>query len=209
MIYLTREIFEQEVDKSNINSKELFDLINNILSWNIDETIIEIKDLIDYANIRYELWEFPKVIYYCHYWLSQSPSKKDAKKLLNIILSSIQKISDNSKSSEPVNRVKENKNKNITNTDKVVSLIKSTKISSIILTSYSARKQSSMTQVNQENYDNIYASYKSYLNEWKYYLAFNDIYFLFSDSYLKENISHNQELLLEFHDFCTQWLKKI
>ena len=206
MEQLTREQFEQEVDNANINSKELFDIVNNFLSKNTDTISISIQDLIDYANIRYELWEFPKVIYYCHYWLTQSPSKEEIKKILNITLSSIQQMLDNRRISESV-RINENKIEG--NTNQLMNLITSTKIDSVILTSYSARKQSSMPQISQEDYNNIYTNYTTRFDEWELYWAFNEIFFLFSDSYLKKKISHNHNLLLEFEQLCTQWLLKL
>ena len=69
---------------------------------------------------------------------------------------------DNRRISESV-RINENKIEG--NTNQLMNLITSTKIDSVILTSYSARKQSSMPQISQEDYNNIYTDYTTRFDE--------------------------------------------
>lgn len=205
---LSRDVFDQEVDNSNIWPKDLFDIVNKYIANNIDDLNISLNDVIDYANIRREHWELAKAIYYCHYGLTQKPDNKSKIMLLDVTIKSLKTLINQ----DHFETVRSNDNININtskNKQKIADLIQSNKIDSVVLTSYSARKQSNMSPITEWEFENIFFSYQKFKEGANYQAAFNDIYFLFSDSYLKEKITPNLKLLIEFQSFCEKWQSEI
>jgi hypothetical protein len=203
---LTREAFEETVDTSWVNSKQLYDIINRYVVGNNDDLPIDLNDVIEYANLRFDLWEYPKVIYYCYYGILQTDELDLKKSFLNIIINSLEKLKNyfnkNNIISDDLNH-----NEYLWNTCLIRDLIESVKIDTISLTSYSARKQSSMSRVHISLEEEIYDNYKALHVIWDYQGAFEEIYFLFTEYYLKENITSNIVLLNEFQLFCNEWWK--
>ncbi len=206
MNQLKREDFEKIIDDNFFNSKDVFDSVNSIISNELTDDIkININDIIEYAQIRHWFWEYPKSIYYCYYGLTQDVSTQQKIKLIENIISCLNNlINHNIIENQEITSWISSKN-----TTPLINLIRSTKIDTISLTSYSSRKQSQMPSIDGNLEKEIYDTYHKLQSEWNYQNAFYEIYFLFSNKYLKENISNDNLLLWEFKNFCKKWLKEI
>ena len=206
MNHLTREDFEKIIDDNFLNTKDVFDSVNTIISNELKDDIkIDINDIIEYAQMRYWFWEYPKSIYYCYYGLTQNVSNEQKIKLIENIISCLNNLINHD--------IVENSQNSLSlkskDTKPLIDLIRSTKIDTISLTSYSSRKQSQMPRIDLNLEKEIYNNYQDNVLQWNYQNAFYEIYFLFSNKYLKKNISNDNILLWEFKNFCKKWIKEI
>jgi len=214
---INREKFDKIVDDSNMDTNSLFRASLQLLQEKMG-TEVYTQTIIEYAQIRYELWEFPKVIYYCYFALleiMQDISKnQDTVTLLKIIRDSLETmISQWVKIDHtiPIHSVRRDHEKieTIRNSETLIKVIQWVKIDTITLMSYAARKMSSMDKINEWMTIETLNNFHSFYNNWDHKRALHEIYFLFSNFFLKEDIAYRGDILLIFKNFCDDWLSKI
>ena len=213
---ISRESFNEKVDKSGIDSRDLFNLSISALLQKESE-VIRMDDLITYAQYRFKLEEYPKVIYYCYFGLlelhraqlNNHHKNNDRKIFLKIIEDSIDQLiwswSDYENLAQNSLILKQDKISTEKNTHPINEIFKSVQIDTITLMSYSARKMSGMERIDKSTEKAILNNFESLYKNGDYEWAINEIYFLFADAFLKKDIIYRNDILKILKDFCKNW----
>ncbi len=219
--WFNREEFDKKVDELNIDTSKLFKLSLGILQEKIHtDTITEdhIQDIIEYAKMRYERWEYAKAVYYCYFALleiMQDISKTQNKsEFISIIRDSLERLLFQWKDAYPptyTNTVTWNYQQTTTmgNSKALIEFMQLVQMDTTTLMSFAARKMSSMERISEWQEIETLSNFHHFYDRWEYENALHEIYFSFSNFFLKKDIAYHKGVLQIFKDFCDDWLSKI